>query len=442
MNVTDDWRKYCLGDLVVVQGGFAFKSDIFFDDGIPIIRMSDLNDGHLNLDGSVRIKPSKLKALSNFELHTGDFLVGMSGSIGNFAIVREQDLPAYVNQRVGRFRLKAENLADYNFITQVARSRPYKLHIELLAAGAAQLNISPSQIESYCFDLPPKLEQTKIAEILSTVDRAIEQTEALIAKQQRIKTGLMQDLLTRGIDEHGNLRSEQTHKFKDSPLGRIPVDWEVKSFGEILISNGGIIQTGPFGSQLHSYEYMSEGVPVVMPQDINSKGISTANIARITEKKSQSLKRHRMMPGDLVFARRGDLSRCAVIGEKERGWLCGTGCLLMRSPTKVLSPRWTADTYRFYTSQLQVGVKAVGSTMPNLNTGILSDINVALPSIEEQIRIESQLQAVDCDEVAVENRLHKLQALKTALMHDLLTGNKRVTTLLRNKEINIRRLEV
>ena len=73
-----------------------------------------------------------------------------------------------------------------------------------------------------------RAEQTKIAEILSTVDRAIEQTEALIAKQQRIKTGLMQDLLTRGIDEHGNLRSEKTHKFKNSPLGRIPVEWDVQ----------------------------------------------------------------------------------------------------------------------------------------------------------------------------------------------------------------------
>jgi len=80
----------------------------------------------------------------------------------------------------------------------------------------------------------PKPEQTKIAEILSTVDRAIEQTEALIAKQQRIKTGLMQDLLTRGIDEHGNLRSEKTHKFKDSPLGRIPVEWEVKKIGHVF----------------------------------------------------------------------------------------------------------------------------------------------------------------------------------------------------------------
>ena len=72
---------------------------------------------------------------------------------------------------------------------------------------------------------PPPDEQAKIAEVLSTVDRAIEQAEALIAKQQRIKTGLTQDLLTRGIDEHGNIRSEKTHEFKDSPLGRIPVEW-------------------------------------------------------------------------------------------------------------------------------------------------------------------------------------------------------------------------
>ena len=81
------------------------------------------------------------------------------------------------------------------------------------------------------------------------MDRAIEQTEALIAKQQRIKTGLMQDLLTRGIDEHGNLRSEQTHKFKDSPLGRIPVEWEIVHLGNVSeISSGitlGKIHSGP-----------------------------------------------------------------------------------------------------------------------------------------------------------------------------------------------------
>jgi type I restriction enzyme S subunit len=302
--------------------------------------------------------------------------------------------------------------------------------IQSFIVGGTRSKLNQVALRAITLTLPTsKPEQTKIAEILSTLDRAIEQTEALIAKQQRIKTGLMQDLLTRGIDEHGNLRTEQTHQFKDSTLGRIPVEWEVKTFGEILGKDGSLLQTGPFGSQLHSYEYVAEGIPVVMPQDIASNGISTANIARVTEKKAGSLTRHRMVPGDLVFARRGDLSRCAVIGEKERGWLCGTGCLLMRPPVKVLSPRWTADTYRFHPSQLQVAARAVGSTMPNLNTGVLSDIQIALPSVEEQTRIESQLRAIDCDEVAVGNRFQKLRSLKTALMQDLLTGKKRVTYL-------------
>ena len=69
-------------------------------------------------------------------------------------------------------------------------------------------------------------EQTQIATILSKVDEAITQTEQLIAKYTRIRTGLMQDLLTKGIDENGNIRSEETHEFKDSPLGRIPKEWK------------------------------------------------------------------------------------------------------------------------------------------------------------------------------------------------------------------------
>jgi len=83
--------------------------------------------------------------------------------------------------------------------------------------------------------LPSPIEQEKIAEGLSTVDRSSAQTEALITKQQRIKTGLMQDLLIKGIDEAGNIRSEETHEFKDSPLGRIPVEWEVEVLDNLLV---------------------------------------------------------------------------------------------------------------------------------------------------------------------------------------------------------------
>ena len=140
-----------------------------------------------------------------------------------------------------------------------------------------------------------------------------------------------------------------------------------------------------------------------------------------------------MIPGDLVFARRGDLSRCAVIQEEQRGWLCGTGCLLMRPPTQALSPRWTAETYRFITVQVQVRVHAVGSTMPNLNTGILMRLKVALPGVDEQIRIEARLSGIEEAEMSTRTYLGKLRSLKTALMRDLLTGKKLVTSLLEMK---------
>jgi type I restriction enzyme S subunit len=197
-----------------------------------------------------------------------------------------------------------------------------------------------------------------------------------------------------------------------------------------LAEYGGHVQTGPFGSQLHSYEYVNEGIPVVMPQDISGSGITTSNIARITEQKANSLSRHRMIPGDLVFARRGDLSRCAVIQEQHRGWLCGTGCLLMRLPARALSPRWTAETYRFNTTQVQVEVHAVGSTMANLNTGIIMGLKLSHPGIEEQIRIEDRIRAAEEYEGAIRAYVSKLRSLKAALIQDLLTGNKRVTSLL------------
>lgn len=99
-----------------------------------------------------------------------------------------------------------------------------------------------------------KLEQARIGEILSAVDLAIEQIEALIAKQQRVKTGLMHDLLTRGIDEHGNLRSDQTHKFKDSSLGKIPVSWLTNELGALVDESitYGIVQAGP---------HIEDGIP-------------------------------------------------------------------------------------------------------------------------------------------------------------------------------------
>ena len=109
-----------------------------------------------------------------------------------------------------------------------------------------------------------------------------------------------------------------------------PDSWYFMTLGELLDMDGGKVQTGPFGSQLHASDYVSEGIPSVMPKNISIEGIVEEGIARITETDANRLSKYLLEEGDIVYSRRGDVEKCALVKEHEAGWLCGTGCLRVR----------------------------------------------------------------------------------------------------------------
>jgi len=168
--------------------------------------------------------------------------------------------------------------------------------------------------------------------------------------------------------------------------------WQETTLGEIC--RGGFIQTGPFGSQLHAHDYIPTGVPVVMPVNIGDGRVIEDRIARVSEADASRLARHRMIAGDIVYSRRGDITRRALVTESENGWLCGTGCLLVR-PGSAVDPRWLSYWLGSPWTHEFLMRRAVGATMPNLNTGILSELPVRLPSLAEQRRIAGVLGALD-----------------------------------------------
>ena len=277
-----------------------------------------------------------------------------------------------------------------------------------------------------------KPEQTKIAEILSTVDQAIDQTEALIAKQQRIKTGLMQDLLTRGIDENGDLRSEETHEFKDSPLGRIPVEWDDYQFGQCVDS----AVDGPFGSNLKTEHYVTEpGVRVLRLQNIGNGEFVDTDKAWISEAHAKKLAKHAVEARDLLIGSLGDDRR-----------LFGRACLYPDSPQPAIVK---ADVFRvrckndmlahgfafrlFNLPRWRSGLigLAQGVTRDRVNLSNLMLLRFPVPrSVDEQRAIASKLDGVDAVIVALHTNHEKLKATKTALMQDLLTGKVSVAPLL------------
>ena len=276
-----------------------------------------------------------------------------------------------------------------------------------------------------------KPEQTKIAEILSTVDQAIDQTKALIAKQQRIKTGLMQDLLTRGIDKDGNLRFEDTHEFKDSPFGRIPVEWESGHLFERKSSERPHLKTGPFGSSLKLEHWCATGVPVITIGALGAGSLIESELLYVSEATAMRLRNYRLEVGDIVFSRVADVGRSAVIGGPQRGWIMSSNLMRISLDSKQVDARFLQAQLSYESriqQQMLSSVNAGGRDVAN--TEILNRIRFLWPPLTEQARIMDRIEALDDSMDCTAKELGKLRQVKTALMQDLLTGEVSVTPLL------------
>lgn len=171
--------------------------------------------------------------------------------------------------------------------------------------------------------------------------------------------------------------------------------WESKTLGDLERESDGTIQTGPFGSQLHMSDYSDVGTPVVMPTNIRDLRIDPIGIARVGGDHVERLARHKLRVGDIVYSRRGDVEKCALITEHEEGWLCGTGCLLVRVQGPNLDARFLSYLLSRPETRAWISQHAVGATMPNLNTEILREVPVDVPDIKIQRAIAATLGALD-----------------------------------------------
>ncbi len=313
--------------------------------------------------------------------------------------------------------LKVKNRYDFNFIFYSLEHK----NILPFIVGGTRAKLNQSELKSLTLDIPThKPEQSKIAEILSTVDRAIEQTEALIAKQQRIKTGLMHDLLTRGIDENGNIRSEETHRFKDSPLGRIPVEWEVVDLQSMTLPDSpityGVVQPGRDDPN---------GVRFIRGGDVYQGKIAIDQLRTISKSVSDSFKRTLLQGGELLMSLVGYPGEVAIVPRHLSGSNIARQVAIIR-----LKSNWDAQFVMYYLlsemGKRRVLGESIGSAQQVVNLKDLRKVFVPKPRREEQAEIRNRILTIfsSIDEMIL--LMNKFQKLKTALMQDLLTGRVRL----------------
>ena len=201
----------------------------------------------------------------------------------------------------------------------------------------------------------------------------------------------------------------------------IPQDWEASKLGMHAT-----FKTGPFGSALHQSDYVYDGIPVINPMQIVDGNIQPTPTMAITEQKARKLSEFRLMAGNVVIGRRGEMGRCAMVRTEQQGWLCGTGSMMIRVG-RSLDARFIQ---RVLSSQLiitEIEKASVGSTMVNLNQGTLENLLIPFPPTKaEQEAIADALTDADALIESLEQLLTKKRQIKKGAMQELLTGKKRL----------------
>ena len=289
--------------------------------------------------------------------------------------------------------------------------------------GSGLKHLQKKDFRKHVFVLPTSpTEQQKIASILSKFDEAINQTEQLIVKYKKIKEGLMHDLLTRGIDEQGNIRSEETHKFKDSPLGRIPVEWECDEIGNVCYV------TKLSGFEFTKYmEYREDGeIIAIRAMNIKNEKLILDDVQRISKRVSEFLVRSKLYAGDILITYIGAyIGDILQIKEDDKYHLAPNVAKIVAG--NKLKPDFLEFMMR--SANVQRFIKSLVTTTanPSLTMGQIRTVFVIYPQDKnEQYRIHQRLLSLNELISTTSSDLEKLYLQKFGLMHDLLTGKVRV----------------
>ena len=166
--------------------------------------------------------------------------------------------------------------------------------------------------------------------------------------------------------------------------------WKATTLGEVAE-----IITGPFGSALHKSDYKPSGTAVLMPQNIGNRTVDYQDIARIGEEDTERLSRYRVTQDDIIYARRGDVEKHAFVTVNDTDMICGTGCMRIRVSSPEVMPKFASFYLNRPETRQWVVQHAVGSNMPNLNSGIVSAIPLSYPPKDEQEAIVDLLDSLD-----------------------------------------------
>ena len=389
--IPSHWEVKKVKNLTKLQGGYAFKSDLFSTEGTPVIRIGDISD-NINFDECKKIDEDKIP--KEYLLDQNDTLIALSGATtGKTCFINSIPPKAYINQRVARI------MFSNKLLYYIVNSGFFQEQILLTASGSAQENISNSQIENLELSISNSPEeQTSIANFLdrktSEIDDIIADKKRLLELYEEEKTAIINQAVTKGLDPNVPMKDSGIEW-----LGEIPEHWEVKKLKYVAkIGNG----------KDHKNVWDEDGVYPIY----GSGGIFGKSNEFIYDKPS------------VLLGRKGTIDKPQFV--EVPFWAVDTTYYTIINEDLVLP-------YYFFllTNTIDFNKYKYGSAVPSMTQEVLKEILFAVPSLLEQEvivhHIESECSKIDFKKARTEELIELLKEYRTSLISEAVTGKIKVT---------------
>lgn len=430
--VNPEWPKATIKSTSYLKGRIGWqglRASEFTDHGPYLITGTDFRDGKIDWSTCYHVTEERFQEASYIHVRSGDLLITKDGTIGKVAFVTDCPEKAVLNSGIFLLRC-SDGSYEHRFLYHLLNSHVFEKFLRVNLAGSTISHLYQNVFERFDFPVPDIRLQQRMADILDAIDGQIEQTEALIAKMQQVKAGLMHDLFTRGVTFDGHLRPTREQApdlYKDSPPGWIPKEWDCLTADQLLAKTACPMRSGPFGSALLKDELVEEGIPFLGIDNIFVERFCPTFRRFVSKRKFQELIRYSVFPRDVIITIMGTVGRCCVVPDHITKALSSKHLWTMTFDTERVLPelvcwqlnhaRWVKDWFARYSQ---------GAVMEAIQSSTLRNLKLPIPPIKEQYQIFDRYQACSLRSEAEEKHLDKLRQQKIGLMHDLLTGSVRV----------------
>ena len=411
------WSRVNLTDLASYINGYAFKPEDWSEHGLPIVRIAQITGSSADCDYY------RGRLSDDLKINAGDIIFSWSGTL---CVVQWNGGPAWLNQHL--FKVNPADGVNSRLLYHVLCHAVAEM--DKSAHGSTMKHIKRGELKRYQIFFPDcKKEQEKIGRVLDTLDTQIQKTEALIAKLEKVKEGLLHDLLTRGIDENGRLRpspEQAPELYKASPLGLIPREWRALSVGDCLSESP---QNGYSPQEAGEFT----GKLMLGLGCLTQSGFLPIQLKNAPDK-DPLIDRALLKDGDLLVSRANTRELVGLCGiYRAIGLPCSYPDLIMRlTPASGVSSSFMELLLRHDRVRNQIKSSASGTSgsMVKISGSTLARTSVFLPEKHEQEMILEQAFRIAERLIGERESLAKMRWFKQGLMNDLLTGRVRVTPLL------------